>query len=225
MDDVLVRAEDLTRVYGTRTAAVRAVFRATFTIEAGSRIALIGPSGSGKSTLLLMIAGLERPTAGTLSWPALGEADSLRPGPVTVAFQGPSLLPPLSVVENVALPLLLEGREQGVAFDAARAALDLFELADVAGKLPEEISGGQAQRAGLARAIVGEPRLVLADEPTGQLDHETAGRAVVALLDAADASGAAVVVATHDAEIAVRMDARWRMDAGELRGTVSRCSA
>jgi ABC-type lipoprotein export system ATPase subunit len=225
MDEVLVRAEDLTRVYETRAAAVAAVSRATFTIEAGSRTALIGPSGSGKSTLLLMIAGLERPTSGTLAWPALGAASALRPGPITIAFQGPSLLPPLSVVENVALPLLLAGMEQAPAFDAARAALDLFELEDVAGKLPEEISGGQAQRAGLARAIVGEPRLVLADEPTGQLDHETAGRSMLALLEGADASGAAVVVATHDEDVAVRMDERWRMDAGELKDEVSRCLA
>jgi ABC-type lipoprotein export system ATPase subunit len=225
MAEVLVRAEDLSRVYGTGAAGVLAVSGATFTVEAGSRVAMVGPSGSGKSTLLLMIAGLERPTSGTLIWPALGDANELRPGPVTIAFQGPSLLPPLSVVENVALPLLLEGREQGSAFDAARAALDLFELADVAGKLPEEISGGQAQRVGLARAIVGDPRLVLADEPTGQLDHETAGRAILALLDAANASGAAVVVATHDAAVAEQMDARWRIDAGELTTEVSRCSA
>jgi putative ABC transport system ATP-binding protein len=226
MDDVLARAEDLSRVYGrTNRDGVRAVSGATFTIDTGQRVALVGPSGSGKSTLLLLIAGLDRPTSGTLVWPALGDARDLRPGPVTIAFQGPSLLPPLSIVENVALPLLLEGWDSASSFDAANAALDLFELADVAGKLPEEISGGQAQRAGLARAIVGEPRLVLADEPTGQLDHETADRTMVALLDAADTSGVAVVVATHDAAVAHRMDARWLMDAGELKVEVIRCSA
>jgi ABC-type lipoprotein export system ATPase subunit len=225
MDDILVRAEDVVRVYGTGSRAIRAVSEATFTIEAGQRIALVGPSGSGKSTLLLLIAGLDMPTSGTLTWPAFGDLRDLRPGPITFAFQGPSLLPPLNVAENVALPLLLDGRSQTEAADAVRVALDLFELGDIAQKLPEEISGGQAQRAGLARAIAGEPRLVLADEPTGQLDHETAGRAMVALLDAADASGAAVVVATHDPAVAKRMDARWRIDAGELRAEVSRCSA
>ena len=225
MSDVLVRAEDLARVYGTGPRAVRAVWGATFSIEPGERIALVGPSGSGKSTLLLLIAGLETPTSGTLAWPAFGESGDLRPGPITIAFQGPSLLPPLNVGENVALPLLLEGRTQTEAAAAARAAHDLFELGDVAEKLPEEISGGQAQRAGLALAIVGEPRLVLADEPTGQLDHETAGRAIHALLEAADVSGAAVVVATHDPAVAETMDARWRIEAGELRAEVSRCSA
>jgi ABC-type lipoprotein export system ATPase subunit len=225
MDDILVRAEDVVRVYGTGSRAIRAVSEATFTIEVGQRIALVGPSGSGKSTLLLLIAGLDMPTSGTLTWPAFGDLRDLRPGPITFAFQGPSLLPPLDVAENVALPLLLDGRSQTEAADAARVALDLFELGDIAQKLPEEISGGQAQRAGLARAIAGEPRLILTDEPTGQLDHETAGRAMVALLDAADASGAAVVVATHDPAVAKRMDARWRIDAGELRAEVSRCSA
>jgi ABC-type lipoprotein export system ATPase subunit len=225
MDDILVRAEDVVRVYGTGSRAIRAVSEATFTIEVGQRIALVGPSGSGKSTLLLLIAGLDMPTSGTLTWPAFGDLRDLRPGPITFAFQGPSLLPPLDVAENVALPLLLDGRSQTEAADAARVALDLFELGDIAQKLPEEISGGQAQRAGLARAIAGEPRLILADEPTGQLDHETAGRAMVALLDAADASGAAVVVATHDPAVAKRMDAQWRIDAGELRAEVSRCSA
>ena len=225
MDDVLVRAEDVVRIYGTGSRAVRAVSGATFSIEPGRRIALLGPSGSGKSTLLLLIAGLDSPTSGALAWPALGDPRDLRPGPIAIAFQGPSLLPPLNVVENVALPLLLEGRAQADAMGAALVALELFELGDLAEKLPEEISGGQAQRAGLARAVVGEPRLILADEPTGQLDHETAGRAMLALLDAADGSGAAVVVATHDPAVAETMDARWRIAAGELRSEVSRCSA
>jgi ABC-type lipoprotein export system ATPase subunit len=225
MGDALVRAEDLVRVYGTGSRAVRAVSGATFSIEPGRRIALVGPSGSGKSTLLLLIAGLDTPSSGVLTWPALGDPRDLRPGPIAIAFQGPSLLPPLNVVENVALPLLLEGRTQADAMEAALVALELFELGNVAEKLPEEISGGQAQRAGLARAIAGEPRLILADEPTGQLDHETAGRAMLALLEAADASGAAMIVATHDPAVAGTMDARWRIDAGELRAEVSRWSA
>ena len=115
-----------------------------------------------------------------------------------MAFQGPSLLPPLTVTENVALPLLLEGHDETSALAAAMTCLDLFDLGEVADKLPEEISGGQSQRAGLARALVSGPRLVLVDEPTGQLDRETAARTMLALLDAIVASGAALVVATHD---------------------------
>jgi ABC-type lipoprotein export system ATPase subunit len=108
---------------------------------------------------------------------------------------------------------------------AATTCLDLFDLGEVADKLPEEISGGQSQRAGLARALVSGPRLVLVDEPTGQLDRETAARTMLALLDAIVSSGAALVVATHDLEVAERMDASWRMDSGDLRTEVTRCSA
>lgn len=225
MDDPVVRAQDLRRVFGDGDRAVVAVAGATFSVPARRRLAIVGPSGSGKSTLLHLMAGIDRPTSGVVSWPAIGGSDALRPGPIAVAFQGPSLLPPLTVMENVALPLLLEGRDEPSALAAAATCLDLFELGEVAGKLPEEISGGQSQRAGLARALVGEPRLVLVDEPTGQLDRETAGRTILALLDAIDATGAALVVATHDLEVAERMDARWQMDSGELRTEEARCSA
>ena len=221
MDDPLVRAQDVRRVYGDGNRAVVAVAGATFAVPAGRRIAVVGPSGSGKSTLLHLMAGIDRPTSGVVSWPAIGGSDVLRPGPIAVAFQGPSLLPPLTVMENVALPLLLEGRNEPSALAAAAMCLELFDLGEVADMLPEEISGGQSQRAGLARALVNEPRLVLVDEPTGQLDRETAARTMLALLDAIDASGAALVVATHDLEAAGRMDARWRMDSGGLRTEVA----
>ena len=225
MDEVLVRAESLTRVYGEGDEAVRAVSGATFSVGAGRRIALVGSSGSGKSTLLLLMAGLERATSGTVTWPSIGEAGALRPGPVAIAFQGPSLLPPLNVQENVALPLLLQGVAEDEALEAARTALDRFELDGVAERLPEEISGGQMQRAGLARAIVGEPRLVLADEPTGQLDHEAAERAMSTLLEVVASIDATLVVATHDTAVADRMDERWLIEDGELRTEASRRSA
>src|SRR4051794_25867085 len=124
----LVHCENLARTYGSGRAAVAAVRRASCDIGAGQQIVLMGPSGSGKSTLLHMIAGLEEPTAGAITWPALGDRSTLRPGPVAVVFQGPSLLPPLNVSENVALPLLLGGTsadEAGVRATAALARLDL----------------------------------------------------------------------------------------------------
>ena len=134
----------------------------------------MGPSGSGKSTLLHLMAGLDDPTVGTVSWPGIGPRSGLRPGPVTVIFQGPSLLAPLTVEENVALPLVLDGMGDAEAHRAARATLDVVDLLDLRDKLPEEISGGQAQRVAVARALAGAPRLILADEPTGQLDRLTA---------------------------------------------------
>jgi ABC-type lipoprotein export system ATPase subunit len=225
MDDPLVLSRDVRRVYGVGDRSVVAVANATFSMPAGRRIAIFGPSGSGKSTLLHLMAGIDDPTSGTISWPAFGSRDALRPGPIAVAFQGPSLLPALTMIENVALPLLLEGRDETSALAAAATYLDLFDLAEVADKLPEEISGGQSQRAGLARALVGEPKLVLVDEPTGQLDRDTAARTMLALLDAIVATGAALAVATHDVDVAERMDASWRMDSGELRTDEARCSA
>ncbi len=223
-DDALVRAESLSRIYGDGLGAVAALVGATFTIDPGDRIALVGPSGSGKSTLLHLIGGLDCPTSGSIEWPALGPREALRPGPVSMAFQGPSLLPPLTVLENAALPILLAGGMEAEALTTARAMLQRFEVGDVAEKLPEELSGGQSQRAGLARALAGSPRLVLIDEPTGQQDRETGGRMMDALLAAAAEMGAGLVVATHDLVIAERLPSRWSVDGGQLRTEVVACS-
>ncbi|MGH2595220.1 MAG: ATP-binding cassette domain-containing protein, partial [Actinomycetota bacterium] len=111
----LVQADSLVKTFGAGATAVTAVVEATFSIESAERIALVGPSGSGKSTLLHLIAGLETPTGGAIAWPALGERETLRPGAIGLAFQGPSLLPPLSVVENVALPIILGGGSERFA--------------------------------------------------------------------------------------------------------------
>jgi putative ABC transport system ATP-binding protein/lipoprotein-releasing system ATP-binding protein len=225
MDELLVCAEGLTRSYGSGPSAVDAIRDATFAIEASERIALVGPSGSGKSTLLHLIGGLDRPTSGDIAWPALGPPEGLRPGPVAIAFQGPSLLPPLTVLENVALPVLLAGGTERDATLAAGRLLERFEIDAVGDKLPEELSGGQSQRAGLARALAGEPRLVLADEPTGQQDHATAARMMDALVSLIEGLGAALVVATHDLVIAERLTTRWSVESGRLTTEASRCSA
>src|SRR3989442_9188384 len=160
--EVLVRAESLSRLFGAGLGAVSAVAEATFTIQSADRIALVGPSGSGKSTLLHLLAGLDRQTGGQIEWPALGPPESLRPGPVAMAFQGPSLLPPLTVLENVALPVLLAGGDERDAMGEAADMIERLDLVAVRDKLPEEISGGQSQRAGIARALVGRPKLILA---------------------------------------------------------------
>jgi ABC-type lipoprotein export system ATPase subunit len=197
-----------------------AVREASFEILAAERIAMVGPSGSGKSTLLHLIAGLDQPTEGEIEWPALGPRAGLRPGPVAIAFQGPSLLPPLSVMENVALPVLLAGGDDGQATEAAQLMVERFELSDVAAKLPEELSGGQSERAGIARALAGQPRLVLADEPTGQQDGATGRRLMEVLFKEVARSGAALVVATHDSRVASLFDRVWSMRDGVLDGGV-----
>jgi putative ABC transport system ATP-binding protein/lipoprotein-releasing system ATP-binding protein len=211
---VLACCRDVSRAYGVGAAQTYALRDVNCEVLDGARIAISGPSGSGKSTLLHLLAGLDDPTSGTLTWPGIGERSALRPGPVAVIFQGPSLLPPLTVIENVALSLLLTGGTQAAATNAARSALERLGLADLADRLPEEISGGQAQRVAIARALAGNPSLILADEPTSQLDRASGAHVVDVLLEAADASGAALVVATHDEIVATRLEARWTVADG-----------
>ncbi|MEA2221263.1 MAG: putative transport system ATP-binding protein [Solirubrobacteraceae bacterium] len=206
------------RTYGRGAAATVALTPTSCEVHEGDRIALVGPSGSGKSTLLHLIAGLDDPTHGQVSWPAIGAREDLRPGPVAVIFQGPSLLPALTVLENVALALVLGGARDAQARAEARDALDALSLGELADKLPEEISGGQAQRVAAARALAGRPVLILADEPTGQLDRVSGAIVVDVLLDAAQHTGAALVVATHDPTVAERFPTRWQMHSGELAG-------
>lgn len=181
----------------------------------GQRIALVGPSGSGKSTLLHLMAGLIEPSSGQISWPALGPRETLRPARVQEVFQSPSLFPALDIAANVALPLVLAGRAEG-AGAAALAMLSRFGLEDLASKLPEELSGGQAQRVALARALAIGPDLLLADEPTGQLDGTTAAEVTDLLIDMSQAHGMALIVATHDRRVASRIGEIWAVEHGRL---------
>ncbi len=217
----LVEANDLRRVYKRGPAQVVALASATCTVRAGDRIAVVGPSGSGKSTLLHLLGGLDEPSSGTISWPALGARATLRPAHIAYVFQAPSLLPALSVVENVELPLLLLGElDVAAARASALEALGRLNMSDLAERLPEELSGGQAQRVGLARSLASRPRLLLADEPTGQLDHATARVVLDALLASIDNTPTALVVATHDSAVSSRMATIWRMQHGTLAESV-----
>ena len=214
---MLITMQDVALTYGSGPTAVVAVHGATCQVPTGARLAITGPSGSGKSTLLHLMAGLERPTTGLVSWPALGEDPLGRPGLVSVVFQGPSLIPTLDVVENVALPLILAGTETRVAHGLAMDALDTLDIDELATKLPDELSGGQAQRVAIARAVATQPLLILADEPTGQLDRATGAHVIDVLLAAADLLGAAVVISTHDPAVSDRLSTRWRIRDGALR--------
>ncbi|MBB5867512.1 putative ABC transport system ATP-binding protein [Allocatelliglobosispora scoriae] len=196
---------------------VRAVHEATCAIRAGQHIAVTGPSGSGKSTLLHLVAGLQAPNSGSVTWPDLGGDPRRDRTLAAIVFQAPSLLDSLDVVQNVQLPLLLAGTAPDDARASALGALDKLGLAGLAARMPAELSGGQAQRVATARALAMRPRLILADEPTGQLDHDTAEQVVTALIGAATSTGAALLVATHDKEIAARLAIRWRMRDGVLR--------
>ncbi len=215
MADILIEAYSLSRSYRQGGVPIGALASATFRLYAGDRVALIGRSGSGKSTLLHLMAGLDVPSSGTITWPALGPVETLLPKKISLVFQAPSLLEPMSVSENVALPLLL-AKAPGDIDAAVAAALATFGLENLARKLPEELSGGQMQRVAMARAIVGNPSIILADEPTGQLDQPTGQALLDALIAHLDGSGAALVVATHDPSVAARMNAIWRIEHGVL---------
>lgn len=204
------------RTYGAGPGAVVAVHGATCTVQAGLRVALTGRSGSGKSTLLHLMSGLERPTAGSVRWPAWGQSPAGRTGRVGVVFQGPSLLPALDVGENVALAPLLAGFGTAESRRRALDALHRLDLDGLAAKLPQELSGGQAQRVAVARVLAARPLLILADEPTGQLDQEAAALVVSVLIAAADELGAALVISTHDDAVARQLPERWTVVDGRL---------
>lgn len=214
--DALVSCDRVAHTYGTGATAVVAVHDVSCRIRQTTRIALTGPSGSGKSTLLHLMAGLETATAGTLSWPGLGGHPLARPGRVGIVFQGPSLLPALDTLENVAFGLLLANTPNAEAQESAFTALRRLGIAHLANKLPQELSGGQAQRVAVARVIAAHPALILADEPTGQLDHHAGALVMDVLLQAAEELGAGLVISTHDPLIAARLPQTWVMLDGRL---------
>jgi putative ABC transport system ATP-binding protein len=211
--DVLVECRHVTRTYGRGETEVVALRDVSCRVHRGQRIAVTGESGSGKSTLLHVMAGLEHPSSGAVAWPGL-ERRRDRPAGVGIVFQAPSLLPMLDVADNVALPLLLADVPGAQARDRALDALGRLGMAELSGAAPEELSGGQAQRIALARVLAQEPALVLADEPTGQLDRRTADRVLAVLLETVDVLGAALVLSTHDPAVADRLDEQWPMSDG-----------
>jgi ABC-type lipoprotein export system ATPase subunit len=212
----LIRCNDASRTFGHGDQAVVAVHGCTCEVEPGARIAITGSSGSGKSTLLHLMAGLEVPTGGAVEWPELGDSAVGRARDIAVVFQGPSLLPALTVAENVALAAVLTGTDESEADQRADVAMQTVGVGALAGQLADTLSGGQAQRVAIARALALRPRLVLADEPTGQLDAETGGHVLDVLLAAVDETGAALVVTTHDPAVSARLGEHWQMNDGRL---------
>jgi lipoprotein-releasing system ATP-binding protein len=216
MDEVLVSLENVSRHYADGRLQLVALTRVSCQVIGGAHVAVLGPSGSGKSTLLHLMAGLDKPTSGFVRWPALGQEAELRPDQICMVFQTPSLLPTLTVIENVELSWLLSKRSEAEARQAASRTLEKLGLSAIANRLPDELSGGQMQRVAVARALVCEPQLILADEPTGQLDSVTASKLIEALIELASNAGAALVVATHDTAVAGRMQTQWGIAHGKL---------
>lgn len=211
------------KYYSTPAGEVRAVDDVSLAVQRGELVALFGPSGSGKTTLLLLAAGLLRCDAGEACFEgrdlgALSKREVLeyRRTKLGFVFQNFNLVPGLSAEENVALPLLLRGIRHGEARGRALSALESVGLLSRASHSPAMLSGGEQQRTSIARALVGEPKLILADEPTGNLDSET-GNTVLDLLSALPGkSGVAMILVTHDARVARYADRVLTMRDGKL---------
>ncbi|MET3803111.1 putative ABC transport system ATP-binding protein [Nakamurella sp. UYEF19] len=215
-EDILIECVGVGHTYGSGRTAVVAVHGVDAVVTSRTRVAVTGPSGSGKSTLLHMMAGLVPAIGGSLTWPTWGQDPLRTAGRMGIVFQGPSLLPALDVLENVAFPLLLADVSDRVARSYATEALKTLGLSELAHQLPETLSGGQAQRVAVARVLASAPELILADEPTGQLDHQAAALVIDVLLRASEELGAALVISTHDPVIAARLPQRWTMRDGAM---------
>jgi putative ABC transport system ATP-binding protein len=203
-----LRFEAVTRVHGQGAATVRALGPVAFAVAPGEFVAVMGPSGSGKSTLLTLAGALDRPTGGTVRVDGIDLADlgprelaRLRRRVIGYVFQELNLLPGLTALENVALPLELDGVPIAEARDEARRALDGVQMERFADRFPENLSGGEQQRVAIARAFVGPRSLLLADEPTGALDQAT-GAEIMALFQSLNDEGRTVVLVTHDRGVA-----------------------
>ncbi len=212
MSATVLEIRGLTRVHGSGESEVHALRGVDLTVVAGELVAVMGPSGSGKSTLLTIAGGLDSPTAGTVAieGTVLGalsrkQLAALRRRSVGYVFQDFNLIPALTAAENVALPRELDGDSTRAARRLALTALDEVGIPELADRFPDDMSGGQQQRVAIARAIVGDRRLVLADEPTGALDTET-GEQVLRLLRTRCDAGAAGVLVTHEARHAAWAD-------------------
>ncbi|MDX6751049.1 ABC transporter ATP-binding protein [Geminicoccaceae bacterium 1502E] len=223
MSDPLLRLSGVRRRFRQGMSELEILQGVDLDLEAGTIAALVGPSGSGKSTLLHIAGLLERPSAGEVtiegrSCGPLGDRERtrLRREQIGFVYQFHNLLPDFTALENVMMPQLVAGRGRGEARRRADGLLGRMGLAERVGHRPGRLSGGEQQRVAIARALANEPRLILADEPTGNLDPHTADTVFAELLGVARASGTAMLIATHNPELAARMDATWRLSDGRL---------
>ena len=223
--DAVVAATDITRTFGMGDSSVSALRGVTFTVREGEFAVLFGRSGAGKTTLLNIVGGLDRPTSGALrvaghDLAAAGDREriALRRNEVAFVFQSFGLIPMLSAAENVGIPLRVTATARAVREERVRMLLNVVGLDSHAAHRPNELSGGQQQRVAIARALAGRPRLLIADEPTGQLDHETGQQVIRLLRTVVRSEGLTALVATHDPSLADLADTVIRLEDGRLAG-------
>ena len=217
----ILRIENLTKTYGEGSTQVRALDDVSFSVEKGEFLAIIGPSGSGKSTLLHIIGGVDRPTGGKVFMDGQDvyaqNEESLaifRRRQVGLIYQFYNLIPVLNVVENMTLPVLMDGRE--VNKDRLEELLDTLDLNDRRNNLPNQLSGGQQQRVSIGRALMNAPAVVLADEPTGNLDSKNSQEIVELLRKSNEKYGQTLIVITHDENIALQADRIIAIEDGRI---------
>ena len=218
----MIRLSHITKTYPFGGLNVAALSDVSLCIHPQEYVSVVGPSGSGKSTLMHIIGCLDTPPAGTylldgqnVSGLSANELANIRSGKIGFVFQGFHLLPRLTALENVALPLLLQGVPPKAREERAAEALRLVGLAQRMGHKPSQLSGGQQQRVAIARALIHNPKVLLADEPTGSLDEQST-REVLSLLDGLHQKGHTIVLITHDASVAARADRRVSVSAGQV---------
>ncbi|KTC81505.1 lipoprotein-releasing ABC transporter ATP-binding protein LolD [Legionella brunensis] len=213
MSNVILTCQNLSKSYHDGTNSVEVLKGINLTIQPGERIAIVGPSGSGKSTLLHLLGGLDRPTAGTVlidntEWQSLSEKQrcQLRNRQLGFVYQFHHLLPEFTALENVCMPLLLGAKSIEEAQLQAEKILEQVGLGNRLQHKPSQLSGGERQRVAIARALVHQPQCVLADEPTGNLDHATAQKVFELMLGLNESLNTALVIVTHDRQLAGKMD-------------------
>lgn len=216
--------DNVTKEFPTRGDPLVVLQGVSLQLESGRNLAVIGPSGSGKTTLLNLLGALERPTSGTMTVDGQNPAElsdkaaaAFRSRKIGFVFQDHHLLPQCSVLENVLVPTIAGGRTSPEDVERARRLLDRVGLNDRLEHRPAELSGGQKQRTAIARALVRRPALVLADEPTGNLDQTTAAQVADLLLELQAEENTILIVVTHSSSLAERMQQRQRLDNGRLQ--------
>jgi len=217
----IIKAESLTKLVSTKQEHLTILEDVNLEINEGECVAIVGTSGAGKSTLMTLLAGLERPTKGevhlmgkALSRLSDEERAAMRSHSVGFVFQSFLLIPSLTAIENVTLPCLLKGDSEDI--QRAKELLDAVGLTDRIDHLPSQLSGGEQQRVALARAFMIKPKVLFADEPTGNLDQHTAGKIVELLFELNQQHGTTLVLVTHDSDLAKRCDKTFHMHAGRL---------
>jgi putative ABC transport system ATP-binding protein len=225
----MITVEEVTRTFGSGRTATRALRGVSFTVKPGQLVALRGRSGSGKTTLLNIVGGLDLPDSGTVrvadrEVTALSEQERmrLRRSAVAFVFQSFGLIPILSAAENVGVPLRIAGMAPREREERVRLMLDIVGLGEHARQRPAELSGGQQQRVAIARALAGSPQLLLADEPTGQLDSETAKQIMRLLHAVVESEGVTALVATHDPNLIGIADSVLELEDGKIKSFLSR---